>query len=159
MLEQAIKAHPFIAGDRFTAADVWHIPGASFLDLETDLSDLSIEGQGRHPLPWAERFAEAAGRAGIGEGVFVIAYGTMGGAERLWWLLRHFGHDDCAVIDLSAWRGPLRAGAEAIAPVVFSPRERDDDVVTADDLAARVGSEEGRAGLVSSKRALPTVRG
>ena len=60
-----------------------HIPGASFLDLETDLSDTSIEGQGRHPLPSAARFAEAAGRAGIGDGVFVVAYGTMGGAERL----------------------------------------------------------------------------
>jgi len=129
-----------------------HIPGASFLDMETDLSDLSIEGQGRHPLPSAGRFAEAAGRAGIGEGVFVIAYGTMAGAERLWWLLRHFGHDDCAVIDFSAWRGPLRAGEEAITPAVFSARERDDDVITADELAARVGSDEekegARAGLV-----------
>ena len=26
----------------------------------------------------------------------------MGGAERLWWLLRHFAHDDIAVIDLDA---------------------------------------------------------
>lgn len=125
-----------------------HIPGASFLDVETDLSDLSVDGQGRHPLPSAARFAEAAGRAGIGAGVFVIAYGAMGGAERLWWLLRHFGHDDCAVTDLSAWRGPLRAGAESIAPAVFAPRERDDDVVTATELAARTRSDEARAGLV-----------
>ena len=28
-----------------------HLPGASFMDVETDLSDVSIEGQGRHPLP------------------------------------------------------------------------------------------------------------
>ena len=48
-------------------------------------------------------------RAGIGAGVFVVAYGLMGGAERLWWLLRHFGHDDCAVIDFEAWLGPLTA--------------------------------------------------
>jgi thiosulfate/3-mercaptopyruvate sulfurtransferase len=125
-----------------------HIPGASFLDVDTELSDLSIEGQGRHPLPSAPRFAEVAGRAGIGEDVFVIAYGTMGGAERLWWLLRHFGHDDCAVVDLSAWRGPLRAGAEAIAPAVFTPRERSDDIMTADELARRIGSEEARGDLV-----------
>ncbi len=76
-----------------------HVPGASFLDVDEDLSDLSLEGAGRHPLPSAERFAESASRAGIGAGVFVVAYGQMGGAERLWWLLRHFGHDDCAVLE------------------------------------------------------------
>lgn len=117
-----------------------HIPGASFLDLETQLSDTSIEGQGRHPLPSARRFAEAAGRAGIGDDVFVVAYGSMAGAERLWWLLRHFGHDACAVIDLAAWRGPLRAGDETIAPATFSARERTDDVIDADALATLVGN-------------------
>jgi thiosulfate/3-mercaptopyruvate sulfurtransferase len=117
-----------------------HVPGASFLDLETDLSDTSIEGQGRHPLPSAERFAEAAGRAGIGDGVFVVAYGSMGGAERLWWLLRHFGHDDCAVIDLAAWRGALRRGEDAIAPATFHARPRTDDTIDADALAARIES-------------------
>jgi thiosulfate/3-mercaptopyruvate sulfurtransferase len=125
-----------------------HIPGASFLDVETDLSDTSITAQGRHPIPSAARFAEAAGRAGIGDGVFVIAYGAMGGAERLWWLLRHFGHDDCAVFDLASWRGPLRAGAEATAPATFSPCERTDDLVTADSLAERLRSPEGRTDLV-----------
>jgi thiosulfate/3-mercaptopyruvate sulfurtransferase len=125
-----------------------HVPGASFLDVDAELSDTSLEGQGRHPLPSAARFAEAAGRAGIGDGVFVVAYGTMGGAERLWWLLRHFGHDDCAVMDLAAWRGPLRAGAEPIAKVTFTPRERTDDLMTADELAARVEAAERREGLV-----------
>ena len=48
--------------------------------------------------------------------MFVIAYGNMGGAERLWWLLRHVGHDDCAVFDLDGWLGPLRAGEEEIEP-------------------------------------------
>ena len=55
----------------------------------------------------------------IGDGVFVVAYGNMGGAERLWWLLRHFGHDDCAVLDLAAWHGPLRAGEEQIEPAAL----------------------------------------
>ena len=113
-----------------------HIPGAAYLDVEDDLSDTSIEGQGRHPLPSAARFAATAGRAGIGDDVFVIAYGAMAGAERLWWLLRHFGHDDCAVIDLASWRGPLRAGPEIIAPAVFTPHERLDDVASADAMRA-----------------------
>jgi thiosulfate/3-mercaptopyruvate sulfurtransferase len=110
-----------------------HIPGAAFLDVERDLS--SPPGPaGRHPLPVTEQFAAAAGRAGIGEGVFVIAYGTIGGAERLWWLLRHYGHDDCAVLDLEAWHGPLRSGEERIEPASFLPRARRDDTVTADEI-------------------------
>ena len=52
-------------------------------------------------------------RAGIGDETYVVAYGSMGGAERLWWLLRHFGHDRCAVIDLAGWHGPLTAGEES----------------------------------------------
>ena len=67
-----------------------HIPGAAFLDVERDLSGRPGAG-GRHPLPDPGAFARAAGGAGIGAGVFVVAYGTLGGAERLWWLLRHHG--------------------------------------------------------------------
>ena len=33
---------------------------------------------GRHPLPEPGDFAAAASRAGIGDGVFVVAYGVMG---------------------------------------------------------------------------------
>ncbi|HVV58445.1 MAG TPA: rhodanese-like domain-containing protein [Gaiellaceae bacterium] len=114
-----------------------HIPGAAHLDVDTDLS--GPPGPGRHPLPSAEAFAAAAGRAGIGDGTFVVAYGSLGGAERLWWLLRHFGHDDCAVIDLDAWRGPLRGGDEVIEPATFTPRPRTDDTIGADELAERRG--------------------
>jgi len=117
-----------------------HIPGASFLDVDEDLSDLSVPDAGRHPLPSAERFAAAASRAGIGEGTLVVAYGTMGGAERLWWLLRHFGHDDCAVLigGLDAWGGPLSSGEEPIERATFVPRERADDTIAADALARRL---------------------
>jgi thiosulfate/3-mercaptopyruvate sulfurtransferase len=118
-----------------------HIPGAAFLDVEDDLSDLSVPDAGRHPLPSADRFAAAASRAGIGECVLVVAYGSLGGAERLWWLLRHFGHDDCAVLlgGVDVWGGPLATGEEAIEPATFVPRERGDDTVDAATLAARLG--------------------
>jgi thiosulfate/3-mercaptopyruvate sulfurtransferase len=115
-----------------------HIPGASFLDVDEDLAGPPGE-RGRHPLPQADDFAATASRAGIGKGVFVVAYGNMGGAERLWWLLRHFGHDACGVIDFEAWLGPLQLGAEEIEPAVFEPRPRDDDTVTAEELASRLG--------------------
>ena len=117
-----------------------HIPGASFLDVDADLSDLSAPDAGRHPLPSAEKFATAAGRAGIGAGVFVVAYGSMGGAERLWWLLRHFGHDDCAVLlgGVGVWGGELRAGEEEIEPADFVARERSGDTIDADEIARRL---------------------
>ena len=116
-----------------------HIPGASFLDVDEDLADLTVEGQGRHPLPSAESFAESAGRAGIGDGVHVVAYGSMGGAERLWWLLRHFGHDDCAVLlgGIEDWGGPLTAGEEPVEPATFIPRERSGDTIDGPELARR----------------------
>jgi thiosulfate/3-mercaptopyruvate sulfurtransferase len=114
-----------------------HIPGASFLDVDTDLS--SDPGpRGRHPLPDPDTFVRAASRAGIGDGVFVIAYGNMGGAERLWWLLRHFGHDDCAVMDFDGWHGPLMSGEEPIEAAAFKARPRDDDTIQADELSQRL---------------------
>src|SRR5262245_32646039 len=114
-----------------------HIPGAAFLDVERDLSAPPGAG-GRHPLPGVEQFAAAASRAGIGADVFLVAYGNMGGAERLWWLLRHFGHEACAVIELDAWHGPLRGGDEEIATAHFTPRPRVGDTIGIDELATRL---------------------
>jgi thiosulfate/3-mercaptopyruvate sulfurtransferase len=122
-----------------------HIPGASFLDVDEDLSDLSLEDAGRHPLPSAERFAEAASRAGIGPGVFVVAYdqGASGGAARLWWLLRHFGHAEVAVLrgGVEAWMGPLHQGEERLRPATFRARTREGDTIDALELRRRLGEE------------------
>jgi thiosulfate/3-mercaptopyruvate sulfurtransferase len=119
-----------------------HVPGAAFLDLDRDLAAPPGD-RGRHPLPSAQAFAAAASRAGIGCGVFVVAYGSLGGAERLWWLLRHFGHDDCAVLagGIDAWLGPLRSGEEEVEPAEFVPRERHGDTIEAAELAARLEDE------------------
>jgi thiosulfate/3-mercaptopyruvate sulfurtransferase len=119
-----------------------HIPGASFLDVEAELSAPPAVPGGRHPLPEAEDFARAAGAAGISPGVFVVAYdqGMNGGAARLWWLLRHFGHEDVAVLDggIGAWLGPLRPGEEEIEPAEFVPQAREGDTIEAEELAARL---------------------
>jgi thiosulfate/3-mercaptopyruvate sulfurtransferase len=116
-----------------------HIPGASFLDVDTELADRSVAGAGRHPLPSPMGFAAAASRAGIEEDVFVVAYGNMGGAERLWWLLRHFGHDECAVLvgGIESWGGALRAGDEEVDAAFFVPRERSGDTIGADEILER----------------------
>jgi thiosulfate/3-mercaptopyruvate sulfurtransferase len=98
-----------------------HIPGAAFLDVDRDLAAQPGE-RGRHPLPAPADFEAAARRAGIDSASRVVAYDEAGegGAVRLWWLLRHFGHDDAAVLNggLAAWRdegGPLEAGADAVS--------------------------------------------
>jgi thiosulfate/3-mercaptopyruvate sulfurtransferase len=131
-----------------------HIPGASFLDVERELSALpgGADG-GRHPLPAAEDFARAVGAAGIGPDVFVVAYdeGMTGGAARLWWLLRHFGHDDVAVLagGIASWAGPLRSGEEEIEAAEFALRPREDDTVTAEELGAAIGT--GRLVLLDAR--------
>jgi thiosulfate/3-mercaptopyruvate sulfurtransferase len=119
-----------------------HIPGAAFLDLDTELSDPPGE-RGRHPLPEPKRFEAAARAAGIGNDSRVVAYdedGT-GGAARLWWLLRHFGHDDVAVLDggLAAWResgGVLEPGQARPDEGDFSAAEGEGDTASAEEIEA-----------------------
>jgi thiosulfate/3-mercaptopyruvate sulfurtransferase len=117
-----------------------HIPGAPFLDVDRDLADEPGE-RGRHPLPDAGSFEAAARRAGIGGRSRVVAYDEAGegGAARLWWLLRHFGHDEVAVLNggLRAWRaegGPVRADEEQVEPGDFTARARAGDAVSAEDI-------------------------
>ena len=118
-----------------------HIPGASFLDVDDDLSDLSVPSAGRHPLPSGERFSAAASRAGIDSEALVVAYGSGGGAERLWWLLRHFGHDAVGVLrgGMDAWSGPLERGERAVEASRFVAREPTDDTIDAHELSQRAG--------------------
>jgi thiosulfate/3-mercaptopyruvate sulfurtransferase len=119
-----------------------HIPGAAFLDLDIDLSDPPGE-RGRHPLPEPKGFEAAARAAGIGKDSRVVAYdedGT-GGAARLWWLLRHFGHDGVAVLDggLAAWReagGALEPGEVRPAEGDFTAAEREGDTASAEEIEA-----------------------
>ena len=74
-----------------------------------------------------------------------------GGAARLWWLLRHFGHDDVAVLagGIGAWLGPLRAGEEELEPAEFVPRPREGDTIDAEALAARLG--DGKLVVVDAR--------
>jgi thiosulfate/3-mercaptopyruvate sulfurtransferase len=123
-----------------------HIPGAGFLDLDEDLAAPPALPGGRHPLPDPDAFAAAAGLAGIDADTLVVAYdqGMTGGAARLWWLLRHFGHERVAVLDggMGAWLGPLSRGEEEIEPRCFEPRPRAGDTVGAQELLARLADPE-----------------
>jgi thiosulfate/3-mercaptopyruvate sulfurtransferase len=88
-----------------------HLPGAVFVDLETELAAPASAAEGRHPLPSLQRLQSAARRWGIGTGDSVVAYDATGGlaAARAWWLLRWGGLTDVRLLDggLEAWQ---RAG-------------------------------------------------
>ena len=106
-----------------------HVPGARYVDLDTDLADPPGKG-GRHPLPHEERFEVAMRRAGVSHDRPVVVYDDWQGraAARAWWLLRHHGHRDVRVLDggWSAWQAagqPLETGPTA-------PRDGDFTVAT-----------------------------
>ncbi|HKR49550.1 MAG TPA: sulfurtransferase [Pseudonocardiaceae bacterium] len=84
-----------------------HLPGAIFLDVDTDLSGPPGTG-GRHPLPYPTALQVTLRVAGVRETAPVIAYDAADGsvAARLWWLLRWAGHPAVAVLDggIAAWR-------------------------------------------------------
>jgi thiosulfate/3-mercaptopyruvate sulfurtransferase len=87
-----------------------HIPGAAYVDMETDLAAPPGAG-GRHPLPDATAFGIAMRRCGVFASRPVVVYDDWSGhaAGRLWWLLRHHGHPDVRVLD-GGWAAWGRAG-------------------------------------------------
>lgn len=117
-----------------------HLPGAVYVDLDSELAAPAREGAGRHPLPSAEDFAASLRRAGVGAGSTVIAYDDTNGAPaaRLVWMLRALGHD-AAVLSggLAAWDGALVTQDERPAPGDVPVREWPDSrLATADEVAA-----------------------
>ncbi len=125
-----------------------HIPGALYLDLDTDLSATPDGRNGRHPLPDRRHFAAHMAELGLDRGRQVVSYDTSGGfyASRLWWMLRWAGHEPVAVLDggLAAWIGaglPLAAGAE-------QPGERGNFSATAEPAMPHVDVAEIEANVV-----------
>jgi thiosulfate/3-mercaptopyruvate sulfurtransferase len=123
--------------------DAGHPPHAVHLDREHDLTgEIGDASRGRHPLPTPSDFAAAASRAGIATDTFVLAYDAGDGwAQRLWWLLRHFGHDGAATFDVRTYAGPLTTEIPDHAHTTFEPVTRDDDVITAEELRARLDDD------------------
>ncbi|MCQ1995009.1 sulfurtransferase [Arthrobacter sp. zg-Y1171] len=94
-----------------------HLPGAVYVDMDTELSAPAVPAEGRHPLPDPAAFAAAARSWGLNDGDTVVVYDDAGGtaAARAWWLLRHAGCQDVFLLDggLAAWRRaglPLESG-------------------------------------------------
>lgn len=100
-----------------------HIPGAVYVDLDTELAGHGLPTDGRHPLPAEDDFREAVRRWGLDDGDDVVVYDDASGtsAARAWWLLRHAGFGSVRVLDggLAAWRAS--GGAIETEPNIPEP--------------------------------------
>ncbi|HEX3335945.1 MAG TPA: sulfurtransferase [Jatrophihabitans sp.] len=138
-----------------------HIPGAVWLDVDTDLSEPAAAPDGRHPLATPERFAGALARVGIAEGTPVVAYDDAGGsiAARLWWMLHVLG-EPAAVLDggLAAWPGILTTEVPGPRPVQRLPRAWPEHrFVTADQVESATTS--GDAAVFDARTSERFARG
>lgn len=133
---------------------IGHLPGAVFLDTDSDLAAQPGE-DGRHPLPDAATWQETLRAAGVNDVDTVVVYDDSDGsvAARAWWLLRWSGHDAVAVLDggFAAWQG----GAYPVSDESEFP-ERGDIEVRAGSmpvLDAEGAAELAREGLLLDARA------
>ncbi len=153
------------------AFEAQHIAGATFIDLDTDLSDKydasdKMSG-GRHPLPSREKFAAWVGAIGVTPDCQIIVYDRNGCnyCGRAWWMLHWIGHRKVAVLDggLQAWvaaGGAVASGADA-PQVDFSknkyPLTLIESALIAIDFVANAAKTGSHA--IIDARAAPRFRG
>jgi thiosulfate/3-mercaptopyruvate sulfurtransferase len=116
-----------------------HIPGARYLDID-EISDRSAALP--HMLPSAAEFGAAMTRLGIGRGDGIVVYDNspVRTAARGWFMLRHFGASQVAILDggLQKWTAegrPTESGEPPPRHAQFGAEERD-EVVTKQQLLA-----------------------
>ena len=131
-----VDATVFLPGSGRSAAAEFaaaHIPGAVFMDLDRLVDPASPLP---HMLSSAEDFAAAAGALGLTERDRIVVYDNspLHSAARGWWMLRHFGARQVAVLDggLAQWLAEGRA-VEAGQPSPVAARFAAE--VDSDDLA------------------------
>lgn len=139
-----------------------HVPGAVYANVETDLSDLSRRGLGRHPLPDASAFSGVLSRWGWTPQRRVVAYDAANGAlaaARLWWMLRLVGAREVAVLDggWQAWQAaglPVETQTLARKPTTVAVEFDESQIVYTDALQAMRKNI-----LLLDARAAPRFRG
>ena len=137
-----------------------HLPGAVYVDLDTELASAPSPERGRHPLPDVGALERDARRWGVRDGGTVVVYDDAGGvsAARAWWLLRWAGLD-VRLLDggLDAWTasgGLLEPGDVSVEPGDVSLVGGQMPVADADAVQETAG-----AGVVLDARAPERFRG
>ncbi|MFA5708139.1 sulfurtransferase [Mycolicibacterium sp.] len=106
--------------DGTAAYELGHLPGAVYVSLDDELSDHSVAGRGRHPLPSGAALQSAARRWAVRTGVPVVVYDdwNRAGSSRAWWVLTAAGIPDVRILDggLAAWTGELQTGTVVPEP-------------------------------------------
>ncbi|GJF12677.1 sulfurtransferase [Mycolicibacterium cyprinidarum] len=140
--------------DGTSAYERGHLPGAVYVSLDDELSDHSVVGRGRHPLPSGRDVQVAARRWGVRTGVPVVVYDDWirAGSARAWWVLTAAGISDVRILDggLPAWTGELATGR--VTP------EPGDVTVDHDDLYAAARKTVTAEEAVDDGRILLDVR-
>ena len=112
-----------------------HIPGAVYVSLDDDLTDHTVSGRGRHPLPSGSAVQAAARRWGVHYRRPVVVYDdwNRAGSARAWWVLTAAGIAGVRILDggWSAWKAA--GGTVESGPVEPAPG---DVTVAYDDLYA-----------------------
>jgi thiosulfate/3-mercaptopyruvate sulfurtransferase len=115
-----------------------HIPGACFLDIDA-VSDRSNPAP--HMLPSAQDFAAAMERLGVGRGDRVVVYDNSPtrNAARGWFMLRHFGAEQVAILDggFQKWLAegrPTESGKPGPREASFEPQENRAEIATKQEL-------------------------
>jgi thiosulfate/3-mercaptopyruvate sulfurtransferase len=138
-----------------------HVPGAVYVDLDTELARHGEPRDGRHPLPDLDSLQEAARRWGVRDGSSVVVYDADGNlaAARAWWLLRWAGVSDVRLLDggLRAWND--NDGELATDDVVPSPGDVTLRAGTLPTLGLDDVSDFARSGVLLDARAAERYRG
>ena len=156
-------AHPD-GRDAFAAG---HIPGAQYLDLDSQLSDHSRTGLGRHPLPTGPALQESLRGLGVNDGDTVVVYddAQAAGSSRAWWTLTAAGLTDVRILD-GGWAAWQADGGEIETGPGRTPVPGDVTVTVEDlyDGARRVLTRDqaahiGELGTLLDARASERYRG
>ncbi|MDL9980651.1 sulfurtransferase [Microbacterium sp. ASV49] len=138
-----------------------HLPGAVFVDMDTELSTHGRPEEGRHPLPSLATLQDAARRWGVSAGDAVVVYDDYNSvaAARAWWLLTRAGVADVRVLDggLRGWIASgfgLEVGDVVAAPGDVVLRDFADGTLTLTDAAQWPAS-----GVLIDARAAERYRG
>ncbi len=144
-----------------------HVPGAIFLDHETQLAAPKTGANGRHPLPSRKHFGALMRACGLSPSSQVVIYDAGNGAfaAHVWWMLRWIGHDQVQLLDggWQAWLAadaPVQSGAGPELPsVAVTPVDLTNQTMPVVDAAAVLNNLDKQTFTVVDARDSARFRG